>query len=233
MNGPTPGCGGWPSARRSGCCAGSGCARCWNATRRWATMPVERGIRGGWSATPASSNRRRGVPRNGGAPGQAARDHAARRGRAGGGSRGSRGRRRRLVGAACDSVGAAPHSGSPPNSPGRPAAPGRDVHADRRAQHSGDPEQPDGRAVDDPAPRPGRPGGQRAAGVHRGAVHLPVPGPGSRFRTNLFIQDVCANKPGGTYRWAVSGRTLRFAAVSDPYAARVAFFTSGPWRAIS
>jgi hypothetical protein len=55
----------------------------------------------------------------------------------------------------------------------------------------------------------------------------------SRFRTNLFIQDVCANKPGGTYRWALSGRTLRFAAVSDPCTARVAFFTSGPWRAIS
>jgi hypothetical protein len=56
---------------------------------------------------------------------------------------------------------------------------------------------------------------------------------GSMFRTNLFIQDVCANKPAGTYRWAVSDRILRFTAVSDPCQARVAFFTSGQWQEIS
>jgi hypothetical protein len=56
---------------------------------------------------------------------------------------------------------------------------------------------------------------------------------GGTFRTNLFIQDVCANRPVGVYRWARSGRTLRFAVVSDRCRARVVFFTSGGWRAMS
>jgi hypothetical protein len=53
---------------------------------------------------------------------------------------------------------------------------------------------------------------------------------GSEFRTNLFIQDICVNKPAGTYRWARSARTLRFTVVSDPCRARAALLTSGPWQ---
>ena len=56
---------------------------------------------------------------------------------------------------------------------------------------------------------------------------------GATFSTNLFIQDVCANMPVGVYRWVLSGRTLRFAVVSDRCRARVVFFTSGRWRAMS
>ena len=53
---------------------------------------------------------------------------------------------------------------------------------------------------------------------------------GSEFRTNLFIGDVCLNLAAGTYHWALSGRTLRFVAVSDRCPARVALLTSGPWQ---
>ena len=56
---------------------------------------------------------------------------------------------------------------------------------------------------------------------------------GGRFSTNLFIEDVCANMPVGVYRWVLSGQTLRFAVVSDRCRARVVFFTSGLWRAMS
>lgn len=56
---------------------------------------------------------------------------------------------------------------------------------------------------------------------------------GSKFSTNLFIEDVCVNMPAGLYRWTLSGRTLRFVVVSDPCRARAAFFTSGTWQALS
>jgi len=53
---------------------------------------------------------------------------------------------------------------------------------------------------------------------------------GSEFRTNLFVGDVCLNQPAGTYRWVRSGRTLRFAVVSDPCRARAALLASGLWQ---
>ncbi len=52
---------------------------------------------------------------------------------------------------------------------------------------------------------------------------------GDRFRTYLFVQDVCTDLPLGTYRWTRSGDTLTFKVADDRCAARVDFFTGGPW----
>ena len=52
---------------------------------------------------------------------------------------------------------------------------------------------------------------------------------GDRFRTNLFVQDVCSNLPTNAYSWTQSGNELRFSAIDDPCEGRVAVFTSAPW----
>jgi hypothetical protein len=54
-----------------------------------------------------------------------------------------------------------------------------------------------------------------------------------RFRTSLFEQDLCSGQPLGTYRWALTGSTLRFTVVDDPCAGRVALFASQEWSKIS
>jgi hypothetical protein len=52
---------------------------------------------------------------------------------------------------------------------------------------------------------------------------------GTRFRTNLFAQDVCSNLAAGTYEWTRTGGTLIFTTVDDPCEGRVALLTSSPW----
>jgi hypothetical protein len=52
------------------------------------------------------------------------------------------------------------------------------------------------------------------------------------MRTNLFIQDVCAGLPVGTYRWSVSGGVLTFTTIHDTCAARSEFLTAGAWRQV-
>ena len=42
------------------------------------------------------------------------------------------------------------------------------------------------------------------------------------FRTSLFEQDLCSGQPLGTYRWELTGSTLRFTEVDDPCDGRVA-----------
>jgi hypothetical protein len=52
---------------------------------------------------------------------------------------------------------------------------------------------------------------------------------GDRFRTNLFVQDVCSNLPVANYRWSKRGRDLHFTRLDDPCKGRVAVLTSAPW----
>jgi hypothetical protein len=52
---------------------------------------------------------------------------------------------------------------------------------------------------------------------------------GDRFRTNLFVQDICSNLPLATYRWIRSGTKLSFTPIDDPCEGRVAMLTSAPW----
>ena len=52
---------------------------------------------------------------------------------------------------------------------------------------------------------------------------------GDRFRTNLFVQDVCSNLPLATYRWVLRSGELSLAPIDDPCEGRVAVLTSAPW----
>ena len=52
---------------------------------------------------------------------------------------------------------------------------------------------------------------------------------GNRFRTNLFIQDVCSGLAVGSYRVTAVGRELRFVPLVDPCAGRVAVISGGSW----
>ncbi len=70
----------------------------------------------------------------------------------------------------------------------------------------------------------------RFAGV-LSAVQFQVTG--NRFRTDLFVQDVCTNLPLGSYRWSRSGGTLTFKVIDDACEARVALFTSHSWTGAS
>ncbi len=54
-----------------------------------------------------------------------------------------------------------------------------------------------------------------------------------RFRTSLFEQDLCSGQPLGTYRWELSGSTLRFTEVDDPCDGRVAMLAAQEWSKIS
>jgi hypothetical protein len=51
---------------------------------------------------------------------------------------------------------------------------------------------------------------------------------GNRFRTNLFVQDLCSNV-AVTYQWTRSGSELSLTPLDDPCEARVALLASGPW----
>jgi hypothetical protein len=51
---------------------------------------------------------------------------------------------------------------------------------------------------------------------------------GDRFRTNLFVQDVCSGAPV-VYLWAEDGGELSFTPVNDPCEGRVALLASAPW----
>ena len=53
---------------------------------------------------------------------------------------------------------------------------------------------------------------------------------GDQFRTNAFVTDVCSNDGPGIYRWQRSGQSLTFTAIADTCDARVALFTTKPWR---
>jgi hypothetical protein len=56
---------------------------------------------------------------------------------------------------------------------------------------------------------------------------------GNRFRTSMFIQDVCTNLALGTYRWSRSGDTLTFTVIDDACEARVTLFASERWTSTS
>jgi hypothetical protein len=51
---------------------------------------------------------------------------------------------------------------------------------------------------------------------------------GDRFRTNLFVQDICSGQPV-TYLWARSGGELRFMPLGDSCMGRVAVLATAPW----
>jgi hypothetical protein len=51
---------------------------------------------------------------------------------------------------------------------------------------------------------------------------------GERFRTNLFVQDICSNSPV-IYRWALNNGELTFTPLDDPCEGRVAVLASASW----
>ncbi len=53
---------------------------------------------------------------------------------------------------------------------------------------------------------------------------------GDQFRTNAFVTDLCSNDGPGLYRWDRTGGSLAFTRVADTCDARVALFTTKPWR---
>ena len=53
------------------------------------------------------------------------------------------------------------------------------------------------------------------------------------FRTSLFEQDLCSGQPLGTYRWELTGSTLRLSEVDDPCDGRVAVLAAQEWTKIS
>jgi hypothetical protein len=54
---------------------------------------------------------------------------------------------------------------------------------------------------------------------------------GDRFRTNLFVQDICSDQPV-TYLWVRRGEELSFTPLGDPCQGRVAVLTSASWRRV-
>ena len=53
------------------------------------------------------------------------------------------------------------------------------------------------------------------------------------FRTSLFEQDLCSGQPLGTYRWELTGSSLRFTVMDDPCDGRVAVLAGQEWSRIS
>jgi hypothetical protein len=53
------------------------------------------------------------------------------------------------------------------------------------------------------------------------------------IRIDIFVQDLCAGQPVGSYQWVNESNTLRFTNVDDTCAARIGLLSGGSWRHVS